>query len=159
SPPIDPADSFLPLVARAPLVFEELRGAPQEAPRFRAWSAASAVFFLPTSLVLAPPTRDGGSAAHPAGRGAPPPRFARPSPASASLLHLEFLGANRAAALRGGTLLPSKVNHFRGRDATAWQVNAPTYADLVYHEIYPGVDLTYAGRDGQLKSTYTVAPG
>ncbi len=39
-----------------------------------------------------------------------------------------------------------------------WRDNIPSYAALIYHGLFPGVDLRYDGQVGQLKGTYTVAP-
>ena len=51
------------------------------------------------------------------------------------------------------------VNYFVGNDATQWRTNVPTYAAIVYRELYPGIDLRYDGEGGVLKGTYIVAPG
>jgi hypothetical protein len=51
------------------------------------------------------------------------------------------------------------VNYFIGGDPTKWQTNVPTYAGMSYTGLYSGIDLRYDGSDGQLKSTYVVAPG
>jgi hypothetical protein len=74
-------------------------------------------------------------------------------------LHLSFVGANPAPEIVAGTALPGVLNEIQGRDPAAWHTNLPTYAELTYQEIYPGVSLRYGGVDGQLKSTFTVAPG
>jgi hypothetical protein len=55
-------------------------------------------------------------------------------------------------------LLPGKVNYLLGDDPSKWVTDLPTYSDIVYNGLYPGVDLTYSGNDGRLKGTYTVAP-
>ncbi|MAT97694.1 MAG: hypothetical protein CL608_11165 [Anaerolineaceae bacterium] len=74
-------------------------------------------------------------------------------------LQLGFVGANPAPSLEAGALLPGKINDFRGQDASNWQVALPTYAGVVYQQLYPGISLQYEGGDGALKSTYAVAPG
>lgn len=73
-------------------------------------------------------------------------------------LRLEFLDANPSARLEGGDKLPGVVNYFIGNDPTKWRTNIPTYGRLTHHDLWPGVDLTYEGRPGVLKSTFTIAP-
>lgn len=74
-------------------------------------------------------------------------------------LRLEFLNANPSAWLKGGDKLPGVVNYFIGNDPAKWRTNIPTYGRITYHDLWPGVDLTYEGRPGALKSTFTIAPG
>lgn len=74
-------------------------------------------------------------------------------------VQLGFVGANPAPTLEAGALLPGKINDFRGQDASNWQVALPTYAGVVYQQLYPGINLQYEGVDGALKSTYAIAPG
>ncbi len=80
-------------------------------------------------------------------------------PADAQLVRLQFVGANRAAALVAANPLPGHVNYLLGQDAKYWHTNVPTYAALTYRALYPGVDLSYAGGGGQVKGTYTLAAG
>jgi hypothetical protein len=78
---------------------------------------------------------------------------------SETTLRLEFLGTNPSVRLEGGDKLPGIVNYFIGNDPTEWRTNIPTYGRITYHDLWPGVDLTYEGRPGVLKSTFTIAPG
>lgn len=55
--------------------------------------------------------------------------------------------------------LPGTANFLLGADPTAWQIDLPTYAEVRYLGLYPGIDLSYGSADGRLKSTFTVAPG
>ena len=75
-----------------------------------------------------------------------------------SVLRLAFDGAS-TPNVTGVDPLPGTVSYFIGDDSTRWQNGIATYAGIVYSELYPGVDLHYDGTGGQLKGTYTVAPG
>ncbi len=75
------------------------------------------------------------------------------------VLRLSFDGANPNARLNGADQLPGIANFFIGSDPSQWHTNVPTYAGVVYHDLYPGVDLQYAGHAGLLKGTYTLAAG
>ncbi|MHB8626219.1 MAG: SBBP repeat-containing protein [Aggregatilineales bacterium] len=74
-------------------------------------------------------------------------------------LNLNFQGANPNATLDGTDQLPGIANFFIGDDPSQWRTNVPTYAGVVYRDLYPGVDLEYAGHTGLLKGTYTLAAG
>jgi Beta-propeller repeat len=75
-----------------------------------------------------------------------------------SRLRVEFTGANPDASLLPAERQPGVFNRHIGADPAKWRDNIPSYAALVYQELFPGVDLRYDGQAGQLKGTYTVAP-
>jgi len=74
-------------------------------------------------------------------------------------LRMEFLDANPLARPEGGDKLPGIANYFIGNDPARWRTNIPTYGRITYHNLWPGVDLTYEGKPGALKSTFIIAPG
>ena len=76
-----------------------------------------------------------------------------------SVVHLRFEGTNSDPAVVGVDRLPGSVNYFIGNDPATWYTNLPTYAGVVYQQLYPGIDLRYDGTSGHLKGTYNVAPG
>src|SRR5688572_27966652 len=70
---------------------------------------------------------------------------------------LDFVGANPALRLRGQDPMPGIVSYFKG-SADRWHVDLPTYASLVYEEVWPGIDLEYAASGDRLKYTFVVQP-
>jgi hypothetical protein len=74
-------------------------------------------------------------------------------------IHLAFLGANPNSSLSGADQLPGIANFFIGSDPAQWHTDVPTYTSVLYHDLYPGVDLSYTGHAGLLKGTYTLAAG
>jgi hypothetical protein len=54
--------------------------------------------------------------------------------------------------------LPGRVNYFIGNDSSRWLTGLPTYASILYEQLYPGIDLRYEGEQSTLKGTYTLAP-
>jgi len=77
-----------------------------------------------------------------------------------SVLRLRMLGANPAAAIVALDPLPGRSNYFIGNDPKKWHTHVPTYARVRYKGIYPGVDLSFYGRqDGQLEYDFDLAPG
>ena len=77
-----------------------------------------------------------------------------------SVLRMKLVGANAHAAVAGAEQLPGKSNYFIGNDPKKWRTNVPTYAQVKYQGVYPGVDLVYYGNQGgQLEYDFVVAPG
>jgi hypothetical protein len=72
---------------------------------------------------------------------------------------MQLLGANMASRVVGTGELPGKVNYFIGNDPAKWRTNVPTYAQVKYENVYPGVDLIYYGNQGRLEYDFVVAPG
>jgi len=55
--------------------------------------------------------------------------------------------------------LSGKVNYFIGNDQTSWQRDIPTFGEVVYRSVYPGIDLVYSGDQRRLKYTFYLHPG
>lgn len=49
-------------------------------------------------------------------------------------------------------------NYFVGADPRRWRTNVPTYARVLYHDVYPGVDAIYYSARGVLEYDLVVAP-
>jgi RHS repeat-associated protein len=85
-----------------------------------------------------------------------------------SVIDLTFIGSSSGngngngsgpqASIQASQPLAGKVNYFIGNSPSKWHTNIPTYGEITYGQLYPGVDLTYSGVQGALKSTYTVDP-
>jgi len=80
-------------------------------------------------------------------------------PISAAAVRLHYVGANTAAQAIGQNPLPGIANYLIGRDPAGWRTGLPTYAQVSYHDVYPGVDLVYYGNQAQLEYDWRVAPG
>src|SRR5579864_3726840 len=74
-------------------------------------------------------------------------------------LHVRFAGANPSVAMHGLDALAARVNFLIGDDPAAWHTGLPAYRGVVYRNLYPGIDMTYAGSESRLKSEFLVAPG
>ena len=77
-----------------------------------------------------------------------------------SVLRMKLAGANPNAQITGADELPGRTNYLIGNDPKNWHTNVPTYAQVKYANVYPGVDLVYYGnQSGQLEYDFVVAPG
>src|SRR5512133_2457233 len=74
-------------------------------------------------------------------------------------LRLAFLGANTRPMVVGARRSPGRVNYLVGNDPSRWWTNLPTYAEVVYMDLWPGIDLAVRGEGGQLKYEFRLAPG
>ncbi len=73
-------------------------------------------------------------------------------------LRMRFVGANATQPV-GAERTAARVNYFIGDDPAKWQTDIPTYGQVVYHDLYPGIDLRYEGQTGALKYTFEAQPG
>ena len=79
--------------------------------------------------------------------------------AAGDTLAVRFAGANPAVRLEGEQPLPGVLNLYEGSDPSAWKAGLPTYQQVLYHQLYPGIDARFDGSQGLLKGTYLLAPG
>ena len=63
-------------------------------------------------------------------------------------LALRFLGSNRNVAIRGERPGPGRVNYLLGNDPAKWRTGVRTFERVVYRNLWPGVDMVFAGQNG-----------
>jgi hypothetical protein len=73
-------------------------------------------------------------------------------------LKLDFVGANPNARLSGEERTSAVVSYFKG-PRQEWKTGLATYRRLVYHDLWPGIDLVYSGTFDRLKYSFRVRPG
>jgi len=76
-----------------------------------------------------------------------------------AVLRMRLEGTNPESKVIGIDKMPGKVNYFIGNDPKKWQTDVPTYAQVKYAEVYPGVDLVFYGNQRRLEYDFIVAPG
>ncbi len=144
-----------------PLSFEANQGQTDGSVRYVARGAGYSLYLTGTDAVLAltvPPTPTvpgKGRAAQDTGTDA----LSATAPLSETALRLRYSGANATPTVEAQGRLPGDANYLIGSDPSAWRTNVPTYARIVYHDLYPGIDLSYYGTQGHLEYDWTVAPG
>jgi beta-propeller repeat-containing protein/beta-propeller uncharacterized protein DUF5122 len=74
------------------------------------------------------------------------------------VLGIRFLGASPEAALTARSPLPGTVNFLVGKQAD-WRIGLPTFQQIVYQGVWPGIDVVVSGGGGTLKYEFHVAPG
>jgi len=74
------------------------------------------------------------------------------------VIHLRYAGANPHPHVVGLDRLPGVSNYFIGNDRRKWRANVPSYARVELRDVYPGIDLVYYGRNGQLEYDWVLRP-
>jgi len=82
-----------------------------------------------------------------------------PQDRDARVLCMKLLGGNANPVVVGEEELPGKVNYLMGNDPQRWRTGIPTFGRVEFLGVYPGIDLAYYGRQGQLECDFIVAPG
>ena len=132
-----PAGEAARLLDRSPLLFVENRGQLDPAVRYLLPGRDKSVAFTDGGITVLLSPDDPA-----AGRWA---------------ARLDFLGAAEAAPA-GEERAPAVMSWFSGgRDN--WKSGVPTWRRLVYRDLWPGIDLEYAGEVGMLKYRFLVRPG
>ncbi|MGB8475327.1 MAG: hypothetical protein WCE61_14690 [Candidatus Acidiferrum sp.] len=78
---------------------------------------------------------------------------------TSSVLHIGSRGGNADSQIVGLDELPGKSSYFIGNDPTKWRTDVPTYARVLYRDVYPGVDLAFYGHQRQLECDLVLKAG
>jgi hypothetical protein len=74
-------------------------------------------------------------------------------------LEMGFVDAGPDVELVARGETPGKVNYSLGNDPARWRSGLSTYEELVYRDLWPGIDLAFRGTGGALKYEFTLRPG
>ncbi len=135
--PAVPVSSAAAGYGQLPLSFVPNAGQSDSVVRYQARAMGGMLFFEDDAVTLSLPTTEDQTR---------------------SVVHLRFDGVNVAHRVVNAERLPGIVNYFIGNEPSHWRTNLPTYAGIVYEQLYPGIDLRYDGAQRILKGTYTLAP-
>lgn len=152
--PPPPAAAFP--AGRVPAHFIRNDGQLDEAVRFYMKGARGTVYLTAEEIVY-----DFFSARrseHPPGDGAGEGAGEDEEPVSRLVFRMRFLQASPGVLVEGRRELPGKINYFVG-DRENWRTAIPTFEEVAYRDLYPGVDLVCGFRDGSLACRGTIAPG
>ena len=70
-----------------------------------------------------------------------------------------FGGASPDTSITGLDEREGRVNYYVGNDSSHWLTDIPVYGEIIYENLYPGIDLVYSEENGRLKREFRVAPG
>ncbi|GAC1474546.1 MAG: SBBP repeat-containing protein [Chloroflexota bacterium] len=69
------------------------------------------------------------------------------------------MGASRHPETRAAEPLSEHVNYFIGRDPAAWRTDIPTYASVMFRDVYRDIDLRWSTSSGHLEYAFEIHPG
>ena len=147
SSPVRPADDAVPVMAayhRLPLIFEPNQGQSDPEVKFLAHGGGYGIFLTDKQAVLTLRHSAAGT---------------QRSVPQASVVRMMLEGASANSVVSGSEELPGKSNYFIGNDPAKWHTDIPQFARVRYREVYPGIDLVYYGKQGQLEYDFEVGSG
>src|SRR3954454_16058438 len=74
-------------------------------------------------------------------------------------LALRFINSDPMVEPHGAEQSPGVVNDLRGADSSRFHTGIPQFRDVVYGDLWPGIDLRVREQSGVLKYEFHVAPG
>jgi len=133
--------------AAAPEGFIENRGQIDESVRFYATGSMVSIFLTEDAVVidLKPPV----AAAALGGKKAP-----SDEPLHGCALWIRFAGERPAREIEARDTLATYYNFFLGNDPQNWHADVPAFGEVVYHDLWPGIDLVFRQEAGHV--TYEV---
>ena len=75
-----------------------------------------------------------------------------------STVRLSFSGGDEVTP-EGRARLNEFSNYFRGDDPTRWSTRVPSYSEVVYEDLYQGIDLVYREEGRGIKYEFIIHPG
>jgi hypothetical protein len=85
-------------------------------------------------------------------------RYEATAPHERWVLKLDFVGARAGVRPEGLEEAGATFSYFKG-GRSQWRVGLKSYSQIVYRDLWPGIDLAYAGTVNQIKYTFVVRPG
>jgi hypothetical protein len=147
---------------RLPLTFAPNVGQTDARVRYSAQGPGYAVYFTAEEVVLVLAQSPASRSAHDAAS-SPGLRHAtsrrEPGPTRAVALALRFIGADARVGPEGARRSRGTVNYLTGGDPARWRTGVPTYGEVRYRDVWPGIDLVFRGGRGELKYELLVRPG
>jgi len=81
------------------------------------------------------------------------------SRASRFAVAIRFVDTHPSIEITGVEKLPAPHHYLTGNDPKQWRVDVPAYERIVYHEVWPGIDLVYRIAEGGLFYEVVARPG
>ena len=85
--------------------------------------------------------------------------FEKQKSARGVALALRFVGRNPRSEPVGTQRSPGDVNYLRGNDRSAWMTGVRHFREIVYRNLWRGIDLRLREHSGALKYEFRVRPG
>jgi hypothetical protein len=143
---------------KLPLSFEANQGQTNAQVRFLSRGSGYSLFLTDSEAVLVLRKPDKQGTQKTSGLLHDKPAELRAAKFNTDVVRMRLEGAVRSPRVSGEDELPGTANYFIGSDPRKWHSNVPTYSNVRYTSVYPGVDLVYYGNQQQLEYDFVVAP-
>jgi hypothetical protein len=80
-------------------------------------------------------------------------------PVKSAVIRLKLVGGNSDIQVNGLGTLPGISNYFIGNDSSKWITSVPQFSRAQFKQVFPGTNLDYYGKQGQLEYDFRVSPG
>ena len=157
NPTVTPSDARVAALTSMPLYFIENQGQAHNQVSLYLQGRDNSVYFTSQGLTFVL-TQAGVRGARNARHGRKDADTPGAINNAASALQLDFQDANPAVHPEGRSRTDTIVSYLKG-DRSQWKTGLPTYSEVVYKDLWPGIDLVYAGTESRLKYTFSVQPG
>lgn len=151
------ATASLPTSAR--FQFVENRGQFPSNVLYRADAGPASVWFTDRGLLLqlVTPADDAFSEES---ASLPSNRFeSTPGEYATTIIPLSFAGGNANPTITHSQSPSSFSNYFMGNDQSRWVTDVPAFDEIIYHDLYAGIDLRYYGSNNRLEYDFQISPG
>jgi hypothetical protein len=76
-----------------------------------------------------------------------------------NVINQGFLGSSEQAKIEAKEIQPGVRNYLTGSDPAKWQTGIREFSEVIYHDIWPGIDLRLYGKGSDLEQEFIVNPG
>ncbi len=132
---------------KLPLSFERNQGQSDDRVKFLSRGHGYTLFLTATEAVFS--LRERGQ----------PQKETSKSASKSAVMRIRMLGARQDQEVTGQEMLTGKLNYLLGNDQSQWQRDIPTYGEVHYDEVWPGIDLVWHAKRDALEYDFIVAPG
>ena len=122
---------------KLPLSFERNQGQSNKAVKFLSRGKGYTLFLTPTEAVFSLRNTENKTPA----------------------LRMKLVCADEKAQLSGEQELQGKVNYLIGNDRSQWRTGIPTFRNVRYDDVWPGVDMLWYGTQTELEYDFVINPG
>jgi Ca2+-binding RTX toxin-like protein len=136
-------------LGRLPLSFVENRGQVDRRVSYFVQGSRASLYFTSRGVTYALTGGEPGAGAAPRAAGRAGVRWA---------VEQAFVGARTAATPIGRARRRAVVSYFKGRPSQ-WKTGLPTFANVAYRDLWPGIDLVYSGTGSRLEYSFFINPG
>jgi hypothetical protein len=77
----------------------------------------------------------------------------------ARTIRIGFAGANTAPDVVWEDELPGVANYLLDANPAKWRIGVKRYARVRYRNVYPGIDVVFYGRHGEVEYDFEISPG